>query len=71
MKRNGNGNGHLSDLENEIEGMKKKYSRFLEERARRKKREQDVHFTNKDQRVLIKSFVIAGIIEHGIRKILI
>ena len=66
-----NGNGNLLDLEKRISDMKRRYSKFLEERERRRKREQDVHFTKKDQQVLIKSFVIAGLIEQGIRKIFI
>ena len=71
MNMDQNRRGNLLDLEKRITDMKKRYSKFLEERERRRKREQDVHFTKKDQQVLIKSFVIAGIIEQGIRKILI
>ncbi|MER3447595.1 MAG: hypothetical protein C4291_12515 [Candidatus Dadabacteria bacterium] len=66
-----NGRRSLVDLEKRISDMKRRYSKFLEEREKRRKREQDVHFTKKDQQVLIKSFVIAGIIEQGIRKIFI
>ncbi|GEM_PF-1306516 len=66
-----NGKESLLDLEKRINDMKRRYSKFLEEREKRRRREQDVHFTKKDQQVLIKSFVIAGIIEQGIRKILI
>lgn len=76
MKQNGkkvsqNGTEHLLELEKKVDDMKKKYSRFLEDRERRRRRQQDVHFTSQDQRVLIKSFVIGGLIETGIRKILI
>lgn len=76
MKQNGkkvsqNGTKHLLELEKKVDDMKKKYSRFLEERERRRRRQQDVHFTSQDQQVLIKSFVIGGLIETGIRKILI
>lgn len=66
-----NNRENMLDLEKRISDMKKRYSKFLEEREKRRKREQDVHFTKKDQQVLIKSFVIAGIIEHGIRAIFI
>jgi hypothetical protein len=65
------GRESLLDLEKRISDMKRRYSKFLEEREKRRRREQDVHFTKKDQQVLIKSFVIAGIIEQGIKKILI
>lgn len=66
-----NGKENLLDLEKRISDMKRRYSKFLEEREKRRKREQDVHFTGKDQQVLIKSFVIAGIIEQGIKMILV
>jgi hypothetical protein len=64
------GRESLLDLEKRISDMKRRYSKFLEEREKRRRREQDVHFTKKDQQVLIKSFVIAGIIEQGIKKII-
>ena len=60
---------NLAKLELKIDGLKNKYSDYLEERERRRKREQDVHFTNKDQVVLIKSFLVASVIEQGIRKL--
>jgi hypothetical protein len=66
-----NGRENLLDLEQRIGEMKKRYCKFLEERERRRKREQDVHFTKKDEQVLIKSFFIASILEQGIRKILL
>lgn len=66
-----NGRHNLLDLEKRISDMKKRYCKFLEESAKRRKREQDVHFTKKDQLVLIKSFFIAGILEQGIRRILV
>ncbi len=69
MSRNGREN--LLDLEQRIGDMKKRYCKFLEEREKRRKREQDVHFTKKDEQVLIKSFFIASILEQGIRKILL
>jgi hypothetical protein len=61
----------MLDLEKRISEMKKRYCKFLEEREKRRKREQDIHFTKKDQQVLIKSFFIAGILEHGIRSMFI
>lgn len=67
MKQNG-ANG-ISELEKRIMDTKKRYSKFLEDRERKRKREHDVHFTNKDQVVLIKSFVIAGVLEQGLRRI--
>lgn len=64
-----NGATSILDLERRIMDTKKKYSKFLEERERKRKREHDVHFTKKDQVVLIKSFLIAGVLEQGIRRI--
>jgi hypothetical protein len=61
----------LAKLEMKIDGLKSRYADFLEERERRRKREQDVHFTKKDQVVLVKSFVLASIIEQGIRKLFV
>lgn len=66
-----NGRENLLDLEKRISDMKKRYCKFLEEREKRRRREQDVHFTKKDQQVLIKSFFIAGILEQGIRSMFI
>ncbi len=71
LNQNGGSIEKLLSLEKTISDMKSKYSKFLDERERRRKREQDVHFTKKDQQVLIKSFVIAGILEQGLRKIFI
>lgn len=65
-----NGVNGISELEKKIMDTKKRYSKFLEERERKRKREHDVHFTKKDQVVLIKSFVIGGVLEHSIRRIL-
>lgn len=64
-----NGATSILDLERRIMDTQKKYSKFLEERERKRKREHDVHFTKKDQVVLIKSFLIAGVLEQGIRRI--
>ena len=59
----------IAKLEMKIDGLKNRYSDYLEERERRRKREQDVHFTKKDQVVLVKSFLLASVIEHGIRRL--
>ncbi|MGH7888940.1 MAG: hypothetical protein ACRENF_00125 [Thermodesulfobacteriota bacterium] len=67
---NQNGANSITDLEKRVTDTKKRYSKYLEERERKRKREHDVHFTKKDQEVLIKSFVIAGVLEHGLRRIL-
>jgi len=66
---NQNGVNGITDLEKRVTDTKKRYSKYLEERERKRKREHDVHFTKKDQEVLIKSFVIAGVLEHGLRRI--
>jgi len=68
---NGNGIKIITDLEKRIVDSQKRYSKFLEERERKTKREYDVHFSKKDQQILIKSFVIAGVIENGLRKIFV
>ncbi|MGQ0793302.1 MAG: hypothetical protein ACT4NX_04350 [Deltaproteobacteria bacterium] len=60
----------IAALEKKIQETKKRYTKFIYEREKKRKREHDVHFTKKDQEVLIKSFVIAGVLENGIRKIL-
>jgi hypothetical protein len=66
-----NGRENLSNLEKRLDDMKKRYCKFLEEREKRRKRDQDIHLTKKDEQILIKSFFIAGILEQGIRKILL
>ncbi len=66
---NQNGVSSIVDLERRVTDTKKRYSKYLDERERKRKREHDVHFTKKDQEVLIKSFVIAGVLEHGLRRI--
>jgi hypothetical protein len=60
----------LVELERKIAETSKRYARYIEEKERKRKKLQDVHFTTKDQEVLIRSIVIGGIIEHGLRKIL-
>jgi molecular chaperone GrpE (heat shock protein) len=60
----------ISELEKQLEEIKSKYSKFLEEKERIRKRQQDVHFTPKDREILIESFVIGGVIENLITKLL-
>ncbi|MCX7738616.1 MAG: hypothetical protein N2Z80_04285 [Hydrogenothermaceae bacterium] len=63
-------NRNIDDLIKEIDSFKKRYSRYMSEKERKRKREQDVHLTKKDRMVLIESFVIGGVIENALTKIL-
>lgn len=63
-------NKNLDELLKEVEGFKKRYSRYVSEKERKRKREQDVHLTKKDRMVLIESFVIGGVIENALTKII-
>lgn len=55
-------------LSKEIEDLQNRYKRYLSERERKRKREQDSLFTKKDRAVLVQSFVIGGIIENVLTK---
>ena len=58
----------LDDILSEIKSLEKRYSKYLKEKERVRKRQQDVHFTPKDREILIESFVIANIVENLISK---
>lgn len=60
----------IDKLLEEIQTFKKRYSIYMVEKERKRKREQDVHLTKKDRMVLIESFVIGGIIENALTKII-
>lgn len=60
---------NIDELLQEVEKFKKRYSRYVSEKERKRKREQDVHLTKKDRMVLIESFVIGGVIENVLTKI--
>lgn len=60
----------IENLLEEIEEFKKRYARYMVEKERKRKREQDVHLTKKDRMVLIESFVIGGVIENALTKII-
>lgn len=60
----------IDELLEEIKTFKKRYSIYMVEKERKRKREQDVHLTKKDRMVLIESFVIGGIIENALTKII-
>lgn len=60
----------IDNLIKEVENFKKRYSRYVSEKERKRKREQDVHLTKKDRMVLIESFVIGGVIENALTKII-
>lgn len=63
-------NRDIDNLIKEIDSFKRRYSRYMSEKERKRKREQDVHLTKKDRMVLIESFVIGGVIENALTKIL-
>ena len=58
----------LDNILSEIKSLEKRYSKYLKEKERVRKRQQDVHFTPKDREILIESFVIANIVENLISK---
>lgn len=58
----------LDNILSEIKTLEKRYSKYLKEKERVRKRQQDVHFTPKDREILIESFVIANIVENLISK---
>lgn len=60
----------IDKLLEEIQTFKKRYSIYMVEKERKRKRKQDVHLTKKDRMVLIESFVIGGIIENALTKII-
>jgi hypothetical protein len=62
---------NISMMEKTINSMQKKYSRYVKSSQRKKKREQDVHLTPKDERILIESLVISNLINLGVRRIFI
>lgn len=59
---------NLFNLENELKALEKRYQRYIKEKERVRKRQQDVHFTPKDKEILIETFVIANIVENLINK---
>lgn len=61
---------NIEELLYEVERFKKRYHKYISEKERKRKREQDVHLTKKDKMVLIESFVIGGVIENALTKII-
>jgi molecular chaperone GrpE (heat shock protein) len=59
---------NIQDLQNELKSLEKRYQRYLKEKEKVRKRQQDVHFTPKDKEILIETFVIANIVENLISK---
>jgi hypothetical protein len=60
---------NISTMEKTINSMQKKYLRYVKSGQRKKKREQDVHLTPKDERILIESIVISNLINQGVKRI--
>jgi hypothetical protein len=54
----------------ELEDRKSFYERCLRKSERRRKRERDQFLTEKDRTILIESFVLGGIIENLITKVI-
>jgi hypothetical protein len=54
----------------ELEGRKSFYERCLRKGERRRKRERDQFLTEKDRTILVESFVLGGIIENLITKVI-
>jgi len=60
---------NISTMEKTISSMQKRYLRYVKSGQSRKKREQDVHLTPKDERILIESILISNLINQGVRRI--
>jgi len=58
----------FESLQKELESMKKRYAKIIREKEKSRKRQQDVHLTDKDKQILIESFVIGALIENVITK---
>ncbi len=54
----------------ELEDRKRFYERCLRKSERKRKRERDQFLTEKDRTILIESFVLGGIIENLITKVI-
>jgi hypothetical protein len=54
----------------ELEDRKSFYERCLRKGERRRKRERDQFLTEKDRTILVESFVLGGIIENLITKVI-
>jgi hypothetical protein len=54
----------------ELEDRKRFYERALRKGERRRKRERDQFLTDKDRTILVESFVLGGIIENLITKVI-
>jgi hypothetical protein len=54
----------------ELEDRKSFYERSLRKGERRRKRERDQFLTEKDRTILVESFVLGGIIENLITKVI-
>jgi hypothetical protein len=58
----------FNNLQKELESMKKRYAKIIREKEKSRKRQQDVHFTDKDKQISIESFVTGALIENVITK---
>jgi hypothetical protein len=54
----------------ELEDRKSFYERCLRKGERRRKRERDQFLTEKDRTILVESFVLGGVIENLITKVI-
>jgi hypothetical protein len=54
----------------ELEDRKRFYERSLRKGEKRRKRERDQFLTEKDRTILVESFVLGGIIENLITKVI-
>lgn len=60
----------MERLIKELEDRKSFYERCLRKGERRRKRERDQFLTEKDRTILVESFVLDGIIENLITKVI-
>lgn len=59
---------YLNNILERLEKEKSFYIRYLKKRDRKRKRERDTFFTERDRNIFIESFVIGGLLEKVILK---
>ena len=60
---------NIDKLIQELEREKRKHQKYIKMGEKLRKRERDTFFTEKDRNILIESFVIGGILENVITKV--
>ena len=60
---------NIDKLIQELEREKRRHQKYIKMGEKLRKRERDTFFTEKDRNILIESFVIGGILENVITKV--